>query len=521
MTVTFKGGLLPQEPARPRLRISDHFKDLRTGGNPQVLDWLSAVANYPMYLNDSIGDCTIAMTGHQIEAWTKYGQGTTQEITNAQVLTAYEAVSGYVPGNPSTDNGAVLQDVLNYWRNTGIGGHKIVAFAQVDVSNLIEVHSAIHYFGSISVGVNFPTQAMNQFNAHQPWSVVPGDTIEGGHAIHVGAYNNPANELTCITWGAEQIITLPWWRKYCVAPETKILTADLRWVEANTLLKGDKLLAFDEEGRYVKDVKKRGRRFKAAYVESAKIVKQPCYELEFEDGTKIRCSSDHRWLVGGNQSAKWVTTEHLSLISGRESRIIKPVDVWEVQNTRDSGYLAAAFDGEGSLDQRDLSDQPKGIFSTKLVMAQKGNAMLSQVLSSLKEEGFEASCHLRKNESIYNVQILGGRHEMLRFLGSIRPHRLLYKFDPDKLGLIKNNRTVRIVSKTYIGEQDVVALATDAKTYFAEGFASHNCTEAWVSITQDWINANSHLDPLRQGLTTLSQEFTQLTGQPGFVGGRT
>jgi len=159
-------------------------------------------------------NCTIAMTGHQIEAWTEYGQGTAHKVTNSQVLTAYEAVSGYVPGEPNTDQGAVLQDVMNYWRKTGIGGHKIVAFAQVNVANLIEAHSAINYFGSLSVGVNFPNAAMDQFNHHQVWSPVKGDTIAGGHAIHVGAYSHPNNTLTAVTWGAPQVLTYPWWVEY-------------------------------------------------------------------------------------------------------------------------------------------------------------------------------------------------------------------------------------------------------------------------------------------------------------------
>lgn len=225
--VEFKGGRLPNDPTKPRLRLSDFLPNLQKGGNPQVRDWLSAVPAYPMYLNDQLGDCTCAMVGHQIEAFTQYGQGAAFEVTDNDVLTAYEAVSGYVPGDPSTDNGAVIQDVMSYWQKTGVGGHKIVAFAEVNIANPAEVHSAINYFGSVSVGVNFPTGGMTQFNNGQMWTPIPGDTIDGGHAIHVGAYNWPAKTLTCVTWGARQEMTQSWWNTY-VEEAWVIITQD--WI---------------------------------------------------------------------------------------------------------------------------------------------------------------------------------------------------------------------------------------------------------------------------------------------------
>ena len=39
---------------------------------------------------------------------------------------------GFRPGDPSTDRGAYALDVLNYWRQSGIAGHRIAAYAAVD-----------------------------------------------------------------------------------------------------------------------------------------------------------------------------------------------------------------------------------------------------------------------------------------------------------------------------------------------------------------------------------------------------
>ena len=48
------------------------------------------------------------------------------------------------------------------------------------------------------------------------------------------------------------------------------------------------------------------------------------------------------------------------------------------------------------------------------------------------------------------------------------------KFDPAILGEIQAKNNVAVVRTEYIGEQTVMGLETDTKTYIAEGFASHN-----------------------------------------------
>ena len=208
--VTFTPGVLPNDPAKPRLKVA---RFLKAPTYPANLDYLSKVKNYPMYLNDRLGSCTCAGAGHMIQAESTYGQGSTQTVSDNDVLTAYEAVSGYDPTTGANDNGAVMQDVLNYWRKTGIGGHQILAFAELDINNMAEVKAAMNTFGAIYVGIDFPDSAMHQFNQGQPWDVVAGATVEGGHAIHGGAYVDGGN-LKFVTWGAVQDMTQAFWDKY-------------------------------------------------------------------------------------------------------------------------------------------------------------------------------------------------------------------------------------------------------------------------------------------------------------------
>lgn len=222
-------GRLAPDPTKPRLRLGARL-DRGAPAAPPLADWLSRVADWPMYGNDRIGDCTIAGAGHIIQALSTYGQGTTATVGDDDVLAAYSAVSGYDPLTGRNDNGAVMQDVLNYWRRSGIGGHRILAFAEVDVRDRTEVERAISVFGHVYIGIDMPTSAMDQFDAGRPWDVVRRDGgLEGGHAVNVGAYSRPGAAFTAVTWGRVQALTEAFWDRY-VAEAWVIITPE--WLSA-------------------------------------------------------------------------------------------------------------------------------------------------------------------------------------------------------------------------------------------------------------------------------------------------
>lgn len=182
---------------------------------PDKIDYGTKVKTWPMYLNDQLGDCGPAGAGHLIQAVSTYGQGNTITITDDDVLKVYEAVGGYVPGQSSTDSGVVLQDLLSYWRKTGIAGHKILAFAEIDPSDIKTARAALYHFGGLYIGINFPGSAMDQFNQGKPWDVVKGARIEGGHCIFDPINDNSSAEpWDIVTWGELQEMTQAFWDAY-------------------------------------------------------------------------------------------------------------------------------------------------------------------------------------------------------------------------------------------------------------------------------------------------------------------
>ena len=187
-----------------------------TGNVPASVDWFTGVS-LPMDLNDAIGDCTIADEAHAVGIFTAKGQGTEVVLSNSDVLKVYERVSGYNPGNPQTDVGCVIQDVLNDWRKIGIGSpaHQILAFFQVDYTDPVEMRACTWLFLGVTLGVNLPQSAMDAFNAGQTWDYVPtaNNRIVGGHDVRIVGYNTDGT-WQLATWGTVVKATWAWIQRF-------------------------------------------------------------------------------------------------------------------------------------------------------------------------------------------------------------------------------------------------------------------------------------------------------------------
>ena len=268
---------------------------------------------------------------------------------------------------------------------------------------------------------------------------------------------------------------------YCVGPRTRVLTDDLRWVEAGDIGVGDALMGFDEEGPR--------RAWRRSVVTRAERIVKPCYDLTFDDGTEVRCSTDHQWLTGRGRDgwdARWVRTDRMRCTSYNTSRVFKPIEPWADVNSYEAGYLAAAFDGEGCLRHRRYTSTT-GVPRTEnaLTFAQKDNSMMAEVERCLKHFGFTFGHKTVNPETGVSYLTIQRRPEILRFLGMIRPLRLMdnYRakqgFDGVRMPV---GTKVGLVERVDVGEQEVVVLTTTSGTFIAEGLASHNCG---VNLTDD------------------------------------
>lgn len=259
----------------------------------------------------------------------------------------------------------------------------------------------------------------------------------------------------------------------CLSPDTKVLTADLRWVPSGDLKVGDALMGFDE---FSTDGTGKTRRWRKTIVTKAIEIMKPCYEVCLDDGTVFFASEKHGWLTHGENINRWKTTDELvthSHRSGKPTRILKLVEPWKEDRSWEAGYLAAAFDGEGCFMQLARNEHP-GLYQTSISFAQRKNEMQATVSKILEKYGFRhGDCNVNGRETV-QFNIKGGKPEILRFLGLIRPHRLLPKFKPEVLGEVQSLKNVAVIGTRHVGMQPVIGLQTDTKTFIADGFASHN-----------------------------------------------
>jgi hypothetical protein len=178
---------------------------------------LLASGAWGMLGNDQAGDCTLCDAAHQTMLWSLEGIKKPVPFTTAGVIADYSAISGY-NGTEATDTGCDIQDVAAYRQKTGVIDansvrHKIQNFASLKVGNLTQLAQAAYIFGAVSVGVQLPSSAEQQFDDGMPWSVVPGDGSEGGHCITIVGKNSVGNFLL-ITWGRLHAATPAWLAAY-------------------------------------------------------------------------------------------------------------------------------------------------------------------------------------------------------------------------------------------------------------------------------------------------------------------
>ena len=191
------GKLAPQDHPKTLL-----FSKYATGELPEpsakvYREYKVPLAAKQFFGNSWCGDCVWAALANAIILMTSHtGKIVIPTITD--VLKGYSDVTGFDPKTNKNDNGTVFTDALAYMQTTGIAGHKILAWAKIDHTNLQHRRLAVDLFGCTLVGVQLPGQAQTQFAQNKPWEVVPKDHNEGGHAILHPGYGSEGGDY--VSW---------------------------------------------------------------------------------------------------------------------------------------------------------------------------------------------------------------------------------------------------------------------------------------------------------------------------------
>lgn len=176
------------------------------------------ISEWGMLGNDNHGDCVWAGGDHETMMWNAEA-GVTVNFTPDNALADYAAVTGFDPQTGNNDNGTNMRDALNYRRQTGLidasgNRHQIGAFVALEAGDWHQMLRALWLFDAVAIGVQFPSTAMDQFNAHKPWSYHKSATIEGGHYVPVVGRDH-VSMIDVVTWGRVQPMTRSFYQHYC------------------------------------------------------------------------------------------------------------------------------------------------------------------------------------------------------------------------------------------------------------------------------------------------------------------
>jgi len=205
----YSGGRKPPHPddTHPRAWVQDVWDTaaLESSVAPADSDdWGSAVPldQWGMDGNDAVGDCGLAGLDHWQMAVTSRIEGRWSAWGTDGCLQLYGILGGYVPGDPSTDNGTVLQDNLNFWRHNPIAGVELLGYAALRPGSWTRAvrTGMMQVAGPLYKGLTLQEDQEQQFP--EAWHWVPGGVIAGGHCtIQVAELHGP-DEAEDVSWGA-------------------------------------------------------------------------------------------------------------------------------------------------------------------------------------------------------------------------------------------------------------------------------------------------------------------------------
>lgn len=192
ITANRRFGKLPAKRLRKALALSNYL-NMSAATFPAAHAWERPI-DLGMLGNDSIGDCTIAGRYHLrmiqravAQAWNPL------VVTTAEATADYSAITGYVPGDESTDNGANMTDVLTYYKDQ---------YVTLDIQNIDQIKAATYIFGGIYIGFNVPESMVDQLNSgiDPTWAYSPNDKVSGeGHCVDPCGYGRDG--LALASWG--------------------------------------------------------------------------------------------------------------------------------------------------------------------------------------------------------------------------------------------------------------------------------------------------------------------------------
>lgn len=300
----------------------------------------------------------------------------------------------------------------------------------------------------------------------------------------------------------------------CLAPETMVLTADLRWMPIGEVQIGQELVATDE-GETLEEWNSRGvalrkawvarqedrkngrpvvfkqknnhrrssRRMRTAVVTERCKVYEEAVRLTMDDGRVLVATPQHKFLCKqrSGPQPRWMCVSKLR-VGDKIRSITAP---WENEQSFEDGWFGGLLDGEGCLRVRKAHGKSQGV---EVCVAQVlDNGVLDRAEKYLRVRGYTYRKDLDMRPK--GGSKLGGKpqgklvvqrmNEIFRLIGKTKPTRFIVRrwWEGKEMPGKRSGQTWgKIVSVEHLPAQRMIDLQTSTKTFIAEGFVSHNST---------------------------------------------
>lgn len=258
--------------------------------------------------------------------------------------------------------------------------------------------------------------------------------------------------------------------RYCTIGSMRITMADWSQKPISDVVEGDVVVGWE-----LRDGKR--------YLRPARVIKRgiiPAVEVReyiLANGRKVTCTPDHRWWRGphggGKEYAPIVPKSGALRRHGKQSHVRQLLVPTDVDRSRDAGWLAGFFDGEGTIAKNPRHPSA----SIRIAQTTHNPGLIEETRAVLRRLGFEwtETWHTPKQDGwskrcVFNIS--GGWSERYRFLAEIAPARR-EKLADSLYGQIMTTK-LDVVSETPAGEADVHWLETETGNYVIEGICSSN-----------------------------------------------
>lgn len=298
---------------------------------------------------------------------------------------------------------------------------------------------------------------------------------------------------------------------YCLIGETRILMADWTHKPISEIRVGDEVVGWD----YPRTGKRLKRFLRTSKVIAVGKHEQRCVNRYImASGRSVTSTPSHRWWKGKDWNKGGHLDEYAQLgLRRNQQRSLRSLLIPKVKlNSRDAGWLAGMYDGEGSFQKN--TNYPSG--SLNICQSMHNPGIIEELRTSFRRLGFRfnevwhrpstkayAKPH-HKDRCVFNV--LGGWQERYRFIAEVGP----YRDKKIKESLFANLQTERddLVAIESAGKQDVYWFQCETGNYIAEGYCSKNSdyyqqtldakangTQPWWRVTQRscWVDRAKHI----------------------------